>query len=142
MFPTNDHQPFHLTDRFTRHSAYAWFAVAFLLSEYLGHIFAYGIESISILWPPTGTFAAALVLLHRRPWLPNIPIATLIDLFISITNLLPDIIANNALPIPNTLAIMFAGLLINPITPLIFATTFRLLIPNAKPLAGPKTFGL
>ncbi len=124
--PTNSYQTATLC---------AWFAVAFLIAELLGNSFGYGVDSISILWPPTGILGATLAITHKRHWLCLILLASILDFAAGLAS-------NNFKSDPGFLSYLIIGLLTNPITALTFAITFRKLIPNARPLSAPKLFGL
>ncbi len=122
-------------DRYYTYVAYSWFAVAFLASQFLGYSFGYGVESISILWPPTGVLGATLVLLSRKHWIQILIIASVIDF-------LSGVVSNNFQADPSFIKFLLVGLATNPITAIVFATTYKLLIPNARPLSEPKLFGM
>lgn len=122
-------------DRFSTYVVYSWFAVIFLASQFLGYSFGYGVESISILWPPTGVLGATLVLLSRRHWIQILIIASVIDF-------LSGVVSNNFQTDPSFIKFLLVGLATNPITAIVFATTCKLLIPNARPLSEPKLFGM
>ncbi len=122
-------------DRYSAYVVYSWFAVVFLASQFLGYSFGYGVESISILWPPTGVLGATLVLLSRRHWIQILIIASVIDF-------LSGVVSNNFQTDPSFINFLLVGLATNPITAIVFATTCKLLIPNARPLSEPKLFGM
>ncbi len=138
----NHGKPVELPTRSSAYSFYAWFAVAFLLAELLGQSFAYGVDSISILWPPTGILGAALVITHRKHWIPIVLVATGIDMmmsgFIVLIDYQSDLVELNMQLVGSKLV----GFIINPAAPLIFAITLERMIPNYKPLSSPKAFGL
>ncbi|MBO6513196.1 MAG: MASE1 domain-containing protein [Phycisphaerales bacterium] len=116
-------------------SLFAWFAVIFLIAELLGNSFGYGVDSISILWPPTGILGAALAITHKKHWFALIFIAAVLDFSAGLAS-------NNFKTDSDFIIYLIIGLLTNPITALTFAITFRKLIPNARPLSAPKLFGL
>ena len=126
--------PFVIHSHYSKLTLYAWFAVIFLLSEFLGTAFGYGVESISILWPPTGILGATLAMLHRKHWIPILLIGSVIDFF-------AGVVSHNFLIDPHFVKYLFIGLISNPFTAIFFATTFQWLIPNAHPLSDPKRFG-
>lgn len=123
------------TDRYYSYVCYAWFAVLFIGSQYLGYTFGYGVESISVLWPPTGVLGAALALLSRKHWIPIIIIASVLDF-------LNGVISENFRTDPDFHLYLIIGLITNPITAIVFASTFRIFVPSGRPLSEPKVFGL
>ncbi len=122
------------TDHYYAYVWYAWFAVFFIASQYLGYTFGYGVQSISVLWPPTGVLGAALALLSRRHWIPIILIASVLDFLNGATS-------QNFRTDPDFHLYLIIGLITNPITAIVFASTFRIFVPNARPLSEPKVFG-
>jgi signal transduction histidine kinase len=52
------------------------------------------------------------------------------------------LISNNFNADHSFIKYLLVGLVTNPITAIVFATTFKILIPKARPLAEPKLFGL
>lgn len=123
------------TNSYQKYTLIAWFVVAFLIAELLGNSFGYGVDSISILWPPTGILGATLAVTHKKHWLCLILIAAVLDFSVGL-------VSNNFTSDPGFISYLIIGLLTNPLTALTFAITFRKLIPNARPLSAPKLFGL
>lgn len=142
MLPGTPQRLLDPATRFFTFSFYAWFVVAFLLAEILGKTFAYGVESISILWPPTGVLGAALVILHRRHWIPIIILAIATDLSVSGIGIAQGLLSNTLVLDSATISLKVVGYITTPLAPLIFATTIRVLIPNGRPLSSPKAFGI
>lgn len=123
------------TNSFQTYTMYAWFSVFFLIAELLGNSFSYGVDSISILWPPTGILSATLAITRTRHWIVFIVLAAILDFA-------TGLISSNFEADPGFISYLYIGLLTNPITALFFAITFRRLIPNSQPLSTPKLFGL
>lgn len=114
---------------------YAWFCVGFVIAQVLGHTFLYGVDSISVLWPPTGVLGATLVITHWRHWAPILVLAGVIDFS---AGLVWHVVPGDR----QFLYYLIVGLITNPLMALSFALLCRRTIVYHDPLSGPAAFGV
>lgn len=129
------HQPLLSGTHISTHATYAWFTILFIAALFLGHSLRYGVESISVLWPASGILSATLAILPKKHWIPIILIAAVIDF-------LAWLLSHNFVIDPQFKSYLFVGQIAGPITALVFATSFRYLIPSGRPLSEPRRFAI
>lgn len=113
----------------------AIFAVVFSIAQFMGYSTLYGVDSISVIWPPAGVLGAALALCRRRHWVWLILISVTIDMLWSTAR-------GWDLSDPHEQAFLWLKLTVNPLTGMLFALTLHYLIEDSAPLRGPRALGV
>ena len=113
---------------------YGLFCAGFLIAQAIGFETVYGDESISLIWPPAGVFAAALTLTRQRHWWVLIPLMIVLDIGYSAVRISPDFGGRD-------FGILALKLVVNPTTGVLFALIVCRFVEGCDPLRSPRALG-